>query len=61
MPKMNLSHFEAAFLFSLFTSVVMGIVTRKTDRERLLYGAYCFGCFLVALFAIGWVMRLGHG
>ena len=27
MPKMNLSHFEAAFLFSLFTSVVLGIVT----------------------------------
>jgi len=27
MPKMNLSHFEAAFLFSLFTSVVLGVVT----------------------------------
>ena len=61
MPKINLSHFEAAFLFSLFTSVVMGITTKKTDKERLNYGAYCFGCFLLALFAIGWVMRLGHG
>ncbi len=59
--KMTLSHFEAAFLFSLFTSVVMGIVTRKTDRERLRYGAYVFGCFIVALFGIGWLMRLGHG
>jgi hypothetical protein len=61
MPKMNLSHFEAALLFSLFTSVVMGIVTKRTDRERLHYGAYVFACFMVALFGIGWLMRLGHG
>ncbi len=61
MPKLNLSHFEAAFLFSVFASVVMGITSKKTNEERLHYGAYCFGCFIVALFAIGWVMRLGHG
>lgn len=59
--KINLSHFEAAFLFSLFTSVVMGITSKKTDKERLHYGAYCFVCFLIALFAIGWAMRFGHG
>ena len=58
---LNLSHFEAAFLFSLFTSEVMGVTTKKTDQERLHYGAYCFVCFLVALFAIGWAMKLGHG
>jgi hypothetical protein len=58
---MNLSHFEAAFLFSLFTSVVMGIVTKNTDRERLQYGAYVFVCFMAALFGIGWAMQLGHG
>ncbi len=61
MPKVNLSHFEAAFLFSLFTSVVLGVVTKKTDRERLRYGLYCFGCFIVALFGIGWLMYFGHG
>ncbi len=61
MPKMNLSHFEAAFLFSLFTSIVLGVVTKKTDKERLHYGLYCFGCFIAALFGIGWVMFLGHG
>ena len=49
MPKMNLSHFEAALLFSLFTSVVMGVVTKQTDRDRLHYGIYVFVCF-----AIGW-------
>ena len=59
--NMNLSHFEAAVLFAFFTSVVMGIVTKRNDRERLQYGAYIFACFLVALFGIGWLMRLGHG
>jgi hypothetical protein len=61
MLTMNLSHFEAAFFFSLFASVVLGIVTKKTDRDRLYYGAYCFVCFIAALFSIGWVMKLGHG
>jgi len=60
MPRMTLSHFEAAFLFALFASIVLGVVTKRTDRERLRYGFYVFGCFLVALFGIGWVMYLGH-
>ena len=61
MPKLNLSHFEAAFLFALFASVVMGITSKKTPRDRFNYGAYCFGCFIAALFAIGWIMKLCHG
>jgi hypothetical protein len=61
MPKMNLSHFEAAFLFSVFTSVVMGIVTKNNDRDRLQYGVYTFACFMLALFGLGWLMYLGHG
>jgi ABC-type dipeptide/oligopeptide/nickel transport system permease component len=61
MPKMTLSHFEAALLFSLFTAIVLGVVTRRTDQDRLKYGATVFGYFLLALFGIGWLMRLGHG
>ena len=61
MFKMNLSHFEASLLFSLLASVVLGIVTKRTDRERLHYGLYVFGCFVLALFAIGWLMHFGHG
>ena len=61
MPRMNLSHFEAALLFALFSSIVMGVVSRRTDRERVHYGAYLFGCFLLALFGLGWLMRIGHG
>jgi hypothetical protein len=60
MPKMNLSHFEASILFALFISVVLGIVTKKTDKERLHYGLYCFGCFVATIFGLGWVMWLGH-
>jgi len=58
---MSLSHFEAACLFSLFTSVVLGVVTKRTDRDRVQYGVYTFACFLLALFGIGWLMYLGHG
>jgi hypothetical protein len=61
MPKMNLSHFEAAVLFSFFTSVVMGVVTKRTDPERVQYGIYTFICFMVALFGLGWLMYFGHG
>ena len=60
MPKMNLSHFEASVLFALVISVVLGVVTKKNDKERLNYGLYCFGCFLATIFGLGWVMWLGH-
>jgi hypothetical protein len=61
MPKVMLSHFEAALVFALFSSIVLGIVTKRTDRERLTYGLYCFVGFLVFLFGLGWLMYLGHG
>ena len=56
----NLSHFEASFVFALFTSIVFGVVSRKTDQERLYYGLYVFGCFLAATFGLAWLMYLGH-
>ena len=59
--KMNLTHFEATLLFAIFAALVMGVVTKKTDRERLVYGAQCFGYFMLAVFGLGWLMYLGHG
>ena len=59
--KINLSHFEAAILFALFASIVMGITSKKTDKERLHYGLYLFGCFVATLVGLAWVMKLGHG
>lgn len=58
---LNLSHLEVALLFALFTSIVMGVVGRDTDRERLRYGVYVFGCFVGAIFGLSWLMYLGHG
>jgi hypothetical protein len=60
MPKMNLTHLEASLLFALCCSVVMGVVTKSTDRERLMYGLYCFACFVGTLFGLGWLMYFGH-
>lgn len=60
MPNMSLSHFEAAILFALFTSIVMGITGKNNSRERIQYAAYCFGSFVLALFGIGWLMYFGH-
>ncbi len=60
MPKITLSHLEAATLFAFFTSIVLGVVTKRSDRDRLYYGLYCFGYFLVALFGLGWLMYFGH-
>lgn len=56
-----LSHLQAALLFAFFASIVMGIVGRESDRERIRYGAKCFGYFMAAIVGIGWVMWLGHG
>jgi ABC-type dipeptide/oligopeptide/nickel transport system permease component len=61
MPKLNLvSHFEAALLFALFSSIVLGIVTKKSDKERLQYGLRCFAYFVGSVFVIGWLMYFGH-
>ena len=60
MPTINVSNFEAALLFAFFTSIVLGVITKKSDRERLRYGLKSFAYFLVALFGLGWLMYLGH-
>jgi hypothetical protein len=58
---LNLTHFEVSVVFALVSSAVMGVVTKKTDQERLRYGLQCFAYFIVALFGIGWVMHFLHG
>lgn len=61
MPKIALTHLETAILFALLISVVLGVVTKKSDRDRLQYGLYCFACFVGTIFGLGWLMKLGHG
>jgi hypothetical protein len=59
--RVNLDHFETAVLFALLASIILGLITKRTDRDRILYGLRCFGWFMAALFGIGWFMRLLHG
>jgi len=53
---LELSHFSAALLFSVFASVVFGITQRNTPREQLQYGLYCFAMFIGGVFVAGWLM-----
>ncbi len=55
---MNLSHFSAAILFALFTSVVFGITQRSIARDQIRYGLYCFAMFVGGVFVAGWAMWL---
>jgi len=55
------SHFTAALIFAVVTSVVFGITSKDTDRERLLYGLWVFGMFLVISLGAAWIMYLMHG
>ncbi|HTF45330.1 MAG TPA: hypothetical protein VK641_15600 [Terriglobales bacterium] len=55
---MNLSHFSAALLFALFTSVVFGITQRSLARDQIRYGLYCFAMFVGGVFVAGWAMWL---
>ena len=57
---MFFSHLMATFLFALFTSVVFGVTSKHTDRERLLYGAWVFGLFFLIAFGAAWLMYFLH-
>ena len=59
--KLSLTHFEATLIFALVISVVLGIVTKTTDKDRINYGLSCFGRFVATIFGLAWLMKLGHG
>ena len=52
----QLSHFGAAVIFSLFTSIVFAITQKNTRDEMLRYGAKCFALFVGGTILAGWVM-----
>ncbi len=53
---MLISHFTAMLLFSLFVSVVFGLLSKDTPRDRLIYGAKVFGAFIGIALILGWIM-----
>ena len=57
---MLFSHFTAALLFALFTSVVFAVTGKNTDRERLRYGLWIFLLFLAISLGAAWLMFFLH-
>ena len=55
---MNSSHFIAALIFALSTSVVFGVTSKNTDQDRFRYGAQVFGIFMAVLVGGSWFMYL---
>lgn len=53
---MVLSHLPALLLFSFLVSVVFGLLSKDTPRERLVYGAKVFGAFVGVALALGWLL-----
>jgi hypothetical protein len=43
-------------LFSFLVSVVFGLLSKNTPRERLLYGAEVFVAFVGVALVLGWIM-----
>jgi hypothetical protein len=50
------THFSAALLFALFTSVVFGITQRSSPRSMVRFGAFTFVVMVGAVIAASWVM-----
>lgn len=53
---MALSHFSAMLLFAFLVSVVFGVLSKDTPRERLLYGAKVFAAFVGIGLLLAWIM-----
>lgn len=53
---MNLSHFEALFIFAVLVSTVFALITKSTPREQARYGVFVFVSFLAVALAVGWAM-----
>lgn len=54
----HLSHFSAALLFAVFTSIIFGITQRNTPRDQVRYGLQCFAMFVGGVIIAGWAMWL---
>ena len=53
---MAVPHFPAMVLFSFLVSVVFGVLSKNTPRERLFYGAKVFAAFVGVALVLGLIM-----
>jgi ABC-type uncharacterized transport system permease subunit len=54
--EMAVPHFPAMVLFAFLVSVVFGLLSRDTPRDRVIYGAKVFVAFVGIALLLGWVM-----
>ena len=43
-------------VFAGLTAIVFGVVTKGSDRQRLVYGLKVFGEFLFIALVLGWIL-----
>jgi len=43
-------------VFAALTGIVFGVVSKGTDRYRLIYGLKVFGEFMAIAFVLGWIL-----
>ena len=53
---MAVPHIPAMLLFSFLVSVVFGVLSKDTPRERLWYGAKVFVAFVGVALVLGWIL-----
>lgn len=51
-----MTHFLVMMLFAALVAVVMGLVSRETAREQLLYGLKVFGEFVIIGLLLSWAL-----
>jgi hypothetical protein len=56
VKTLELSHFSAVLLFSLFASIVFGITQKEGVDAQFRYGAKCFAWFVAGAIVGGWAL-----
>ncbi len=51
------SHLLILVVFSALVSTVFATLLRDTPKERLLFGLYAVGAFVVSTLLLGWLMN----
>ena len=51
------SHFVTLVVFSALVATVFATLLRDTPRERLRFGAWAFGAFVLSTLVLGWLMN----
>jgi len=50
------NHFLVMLLFAALASIVFGVISKDTNRERWIYGVKVFAEFVVIGLALGWIL-----